>query len=294
MAQQHSAVIGVIGGTGVYRVDDLLDTVELDLTTPFGKPSSKIVIGSLGTIRLAFISRHGTDHHLLPTEIPFRANVYAFKMLGVKYVLSFTACGSLKEEIRPLDVVLIDQFIDLTKFRTSTFFGDGIVAHVAMADPICPALSGLVKQAIEEVKTKESKLHLGGTYVCIEGASFSTKAESNVYRSWGAAVIGMTGMPEAKLAREAEISYCSVSMVTDYDCWHPDHDNVTVELVMNNLKKNGDLAHRVVKQVASLLNPNSLPVSPAHSALKYAILTHKEHIGPALREKLAPLIGKYL
>jgi 5'-methylthioadenosine phosphorylase len=290
-----SAVIGVIGGTGVYRIDGLSDVVEVQVPTPFGNPSSPIIIGSIGSVRMAFLARHDTTHRLLPTEIPFKANIYALKSLGVKYILSFSACGSLKEEIAPQDVVLVNQYVDLTKHRASTFFGEGIIAHVALADPVCPVLTKFVHKAIVAAKDDQtSKLHLTGTYICIEGPCFSTKAESNIYRSWGASVIGMTGMPEAKLAREAEIAYCPVSLVTDYDCWHPDHDNVTVEMVLKTLKKNGDLAQRIIKELAAIFDQTALPESPAHSALKHSILTPIEHIGKETRERIGLIIGKYL
>jgi len=294
MGEEERVEVAVVGGTGVYKVEGLSLLRELDLTTPFGKPSSKIFIGTLGSMRIAFIARHDTCHRLLPSEIPFRANIYALKMLGVKYMLSFGACGSLKEEIRPMDVVVVDQFIDNTKLRVPTFFGNGIIAHVPLGDPVCPAFSSIVKEAVEKVKKPESKLHPEGTYVCIEGPSFSTKAESQMYRSWNGSVIGMTACTEAKLAREAEIAFACVALVTDYDCWHPDHEHVTVELVLSNLKQNGDFAQALIKQLVSSLDPKNLPVSKAHSALHSAILTPKGHIPQEIKTNLKHIIGKYV
>jgi len=289
-----SVEIAVVGGSGIYKVDGLTDIRDFDVTTPFGKTSSKIFVGVLGTTRIAFLARHDTTHRLLPSEIPFRANVYALKMLGVKYLLSFGACGSLKEDIRPQDVVMVDQFIDNTKLRSQTFFGEGIIAHVSMGDPICPVFTEVVRQAVEKVKQPESKLHTTGTYVCIEGPSFSTKAESQMYRSWNGSVIGMTACTEAKLAREAEISYACVALVTDFDCWHPDHDHVTVEMVMKNLKQNGDLAQALVKELATSFNSSNLAPSKAHSALSCAILTPVHHIPDHLKRSLKFIIGKYV
>jgi len=263
--------IAVIGGSGIYKVEGLSDVRELDILTPFGKTSSKIFVGSLGSTKMAFLARHDTTHRLLPTEIPFQANIYALKMIGVKYLLSFGACGSLKEEIRPLDVVVIDQFIDNTKTRPQTFFGGGIIAHVAMGDPVCPIFSNFVINALEKVKRPESKLHPEGTYVCIEGPSFSTKAESQVYRSWNGSVIGMTASTEAKLAREAEIAYACVALVTDYDCWHTDHEHVTVELVLNNLKKKWGSCSKACERTGNIFRFKVFGIfkSPQCSSVRY-------------------------
>jgi len=284
--------IAVIGGTGVYGVEGLTDKTELKIDTPFGAPSCSIVVGRLEGVLVAFLARHDIGHRLIPTEIPFRANIWALKLLGVKYLLTFGACGSLKQEVAPQHVVLVDQFIDRTKARPDSFFGNGVIAHVALADPVCPVLTKLVKDAIEDLE-KKPVIHLGGTYVCIEGPSFSTRAESNLYRSWGCSVIGMTAVPEFKLAREAEMSYAHVSLVTDYDCWHPDHDSVTVDLVMENLKANGDVAQRIVRQVVKKLSKNKFEAS-AHSSLKHAILSHLEHISAENRNRLGPILHKYL
>jgi len=283
--------IAVIGGTGVYGVEGLTDVKEYNIETPFGIPSSPIRVGRLNGTLVAFLARHDTNHRLLPTEIPFHANIYALKLLGVKYILAFGAVGSLKEEIRPLDLVLVDQLIDRTKFRKDTFFGNGVIAHVSVAHPVCDKLKDLVKSALDEISFKEGVIiHNSGTYVCMEGPAFSTKAESLMYRSWNGAVIGMTANPEMKLAREAEIAYSLVALVTDYDCWHPDHDAVTVEMVVKNLKQNGDHAQLIVKKVVDKLAANPFE-SAAHSALKFAILTH--HISDENKERLKAIITPY-
>jgi len=286
--------IAVIGGSGIYKVEGLSYIKELDIQTPFGKPSSKIFVGQLGATKMAFLARHDVAHRLLPTEIPFKANIYALKMIGVKYLLSFGACGSLKEEIRPMDVVMVDQFIDNSKFRPQTFFGEGIIGHVSMGDPVCPVFTNFVKDAVEKVKRSDSKLHPEGTYVCIEGPAFSTKAESQMFRSWNGSIVGMTAATEAKLAREAEIAYACVALVTDYDCWHPDHEHVTVEMVLRNLKQNGDLAQALVKQLAATFDSKSLGPSKSHSALQCAILTKKEDIPEKTKANLKHIIGKYV
>jgi 5'-methylthioadenosine phosphorylase len=229
----------------------------------------------------------------MPSELPFRANIYAMKSLGVEYLISASAVGSLKAEVKPLDMVVPDQFIDRTRNRVSTFFGEGLVAHIAFGDPVCPALAQVLADAVESLNLPEVALHRGGTYVCMEGPAFSTKAESNLYRSWGATIIGMTNLPEAKLAREAEIAYATLALATDYDCWHPDHDNVTVEMVIGNLKKNAANAQQVIQEVVRRLAVEP-PASEAHSALKYAIITPMDKAPAATKEKLALLLGKYL
>ncbi len=287
------AKIGIIGGSGLYKMDALKDVEEVQVKTPFGSPSDALILGTLEGTRVAFLARHGRNHHLLPTELPFRANIYAMKSLGVEYLISASAVGSLKEEAKPLDMVVPDQFIDRTKNRISTFFGDGIVAHVAFGDPICVHLAKVLADTVADLKFSEVTLHRGGTYVCMEGPAFSTKAESNLHRSWGATVIGMTNLPEAKLAREAEIAYATLALVTDYDCWHPDHDSVTVEMVIGNLQKNATNAQKVIQETVRRLTQNP-PVSDAHSALKYAILTPLEKVPAATKEKLALLLQKYL
>lgn len=293
MTSSAPVTIGLIGGSGLYQIDALQDVEEVRLDTPFGAPSDAMIVGTLGGARVAFLARHGRHHHLLPSEIPFRANIYAFKQLGVEYLISMSAVGSLQEAAKPLDWVLPDQFIDRTKNRESTFFGDGIVAHISFGDPICANLSGVIAEAIAALNLPEVTLHRSGTYVCMEGPAFSTRAESNLYRSWGATVIGMTNLPEAKLAREAEIAYATVAMVTDYDCWHPHSDNVTVDMVIANLQRNADNARLAACEIVRRLHANP-PTSAAHSALATAILTPRDHISEAVRSRLAALLNKYL
>jgi 5'-methylthioadenosine phosphorylase len=287
------ARIGIIGGSGLYKMDALKDVEEVEISTPFGSPSDAIIIGTLEETRVAFLARHGRDHTLLPSELPFRANIYAMKQLGVEYLISASAVGSLKAEAKPLDMVIPDQFIDRTRNRISTFFGEGIVAHIAFGEPICKKLSGILADAIAASNLPDVTLHYGGTYVCMEGPAFSTQAESHFYRSWNATVIGMTNLPEAKLAREAEIAYATLALVTDYDCWHTDHDSVTVEMVINNLHKNAINAQRVIQETVKRLSA-TYPVSDAHSALKYAILTNLDKAPTATKEKLRLLLEKYL
>ncbi|GCA89838.1 S-methyl-5'-thioadenosine phosphorylase [Microcystis aeruginosa] len=285
--------IGIIGGSGLYKMDALKDVREVSLDTPFGSPSDALILGTLDGTEVAFLARHGRNHHFLPTELPFRANIHALKQLGVEYIISASAVGSLKAEVKPLDLVIPDQFIDRTKERIATFFGEGIVAHVAFGDPICPQLASILGDAVASLNLPEVTLHRGGTYICMEGPAFSTKAESNLYRSWGATVIGMTNLTEAKLAREAEIAYATLALVTDYDCWHPDHDHVTVEMVIENLHHNAINAQKVIQETVRRLAANP-PVSVAHSALKYAILTRLDSVPVATKEKLALLLQKYL
>ncbi|MBD2084254.1 S-methyl-5'-thioadenosine phosphorylase [Coleofasciculus sp. FACHB-542] len=287
------ARIGIIGGSGLYKMQALKDVEEMQISTPFGFPSDALILGTLEGTRVAFLARHGRNHTLLPSELPFRANIYAMKQLGVEYLISASAVGSLKEEAKPLDMVVPNQFIDRTKNRVSTFFGEGIVAHIGFADPVCNQLAGVVADAIASLNLPDVTLHRGGTYVCMEGPAFSTKAESHLYRSWGATIIGMTNLPEAKLAREAEIAYATLALVTDYDCWHPDHDSVTVEMVIANLQRNATNAQKVIQETVRRLSENP-PVSDAHSALKYAILTRLENVPAATKEKMELLLKKYL
>ncbi|HTL90183.1 MAG TPA: S-methyl-5'-thioadenosine phosphorylase [Leptolyngbya sp.] len=285
--------VGIIGGSGLYKMEALKDVEELSIETPFGSPSDALIVGTLDQTRVAFLARHGRNHHLLPSELPFRANIYAMKSLGVEYLISASAVGSLKAEAKPLDMVIPDQFIDRTYHRVGTFFGDGVVAHVAFGDPVCLELAKVLGDAVESLQLAEVNLHRGGTYVCMEGPAFSTKAESNLHRSWGASVIGMTNLPEAKLAREAEIAYATLALVTDYDCWHPDHDSVTVDMVIANLQRNAVNAQQVILETVRRLTKNP-PASEAHSALKYAILTPKDRIPAIAKEKLGLLLNKYL
>ncbi|MGI2901875.1 S-methyl-5'-thioadenosine phosphorylase [Tolypothrix sp. VBCCA 56010] len=287
------AKIGIIGGSGLYKMDALKDVEEVHVDTPFGSPSDALILGTVDGTQVAFLARHGRNHTLLPSELPFRANIYAMKQLGVEYLISASAVGSLKEEAKPLDMVVPDQFIDRTKNRVSTFFGEGIVAHIAFGDPVCRNLAGVLGDAIASLNLPNVSLHRGGTYVCMEGPAFSTKAESHLYRSWGATVIGMTNLPEAKLAREAEIAYATLALVTDYDCWHSDHDSVTVEMVIANLQRNAVNAQKVIQETVRRLSENP-PSSDAHSALKYAILTNLEKAPAATKEKLRLLLQKYL
>jgi len=286
------ATIAVIGGSGLYTMAGLKVIEEIKVDTPFGPPSDPIVLGELAGIPVAFLPRHGKGHRLLPTEVPYRANIYALKTLGAEYILSVSAVGSLKEQYRPMDIVLVDQFLDWTRHRISTFFGEGLVAHISFDQPIAQELTQLVAQVCSDLDLGESRLHLGGTYLCMEGPQFSTYAESQLYRSWGMDVIGMTNAQEAKLSREAEIAYCTLAMVTDYDCWHPDHTSVTVEQVITNLHKNVATAQQILQLVIGRLDREK-PVCAAHSALVTAILTPRAQIPPATRQKLAPLLDKY-
>jgi 5'-methylthioadenosine phosphorylase len=287
------AKIGIIGGSGLYKMADLKDVQEVKISTPFGSPSDAVIVGTLAGNSVAFLARHGRNHTLLPSEVPYRANIYAMKQLGVEYIISASAVGSLKAEAKPLDMVVPDQFIDRTKNRVSTFFGNGIVAHIGFADPVCSQLAKVLTDAIASLNLTDVTLHRGGTYVCMEGPAFSTKAESHLYRSWDATVIGMTNLPEAKLAREAEMAYATLALVTDYDCWHPDHDNVTVEMVIANLQRNATNAQKVIQETVKRLSENP-PPSEAHSALKYAILTQLDKVPQETKQKLELLLKKYM
>jgi 5'-methylthioadenosine phosphorylase len=284
-----TAEIGIIGGSGLYNMDGLTDVTEQRIETPFGDPSEVFVLGTLEGRKVAFLARHGKGHRILPSELNFKANVYAMKSLGVTSILSVSAVGSLKEEHKPTDFVIPDQFIDRTFDRSATFFGDGVVGHVGFGDPVCPIISEVFAKACAEVGVVGK---LGGTYVCMEGPQFSTKAESRLYRSWGADVIGMTNLQEAKLAREAEISYATLAMVTDYDCWFEGHDAVTVEQVIAVMHQNSGNAQKVVKASVRLM-PADLSASPAQTAAKYAIMTDRAMIPAKTKAKLDVLFGKY-
>lgn len=277
----------------MYKMDALKDIEEVKIDTPFGAPSDAAIVGTLDGTPVAFLARHGRNHTFLPSEVPYRANIYAMKSLGVEYLISASAVGSLKTEAKPLDMVVPDQFIDRTKNRISTFFGSGIVGHITFGDPVCGELAKVLAGAIESLNLPDVNLHRGGTYVCMEGPAFSTKAESNLYRSWDATVIGMTNLPEAKLAREAEIAYATLALVTDYDCWHTEHDSVTVEMVIANLHRNAENAQKVIQETVRSLTENP-PVSESHSALKYAILTPLDKVPAATKEKMGLLLQKYL
>ncbi|MDA0987561.1 MAG: S-methyl-5'-thioadenosine phosphorylase [Chloroflexi bacterium] len=283
------ARIGVIGGTGLYQMDGLQNTEEVFPDTPFGKPSDAIVTGTLDGVGVAFLPRHGRGHRFSPSEIPARANIYALKALGVQRIISVSAVGSLREEIRPLDMVIPDQIIDRTKGRVSTFFGNGIVAHVGFAEPFCPYMTEALHQGAEKMG---ARVHPKGTYVVMEGPQFSTKAESHLYRSWGADVIGMTALPEAKLAREAEICYSMLACSTDYDCWHESETPVTVEMVVANLNKNTALSKSILGDVIPRLSEERS--CPCGSALGNTIITAREAIPTEARERLALLVDRYL
>ena len=267
----------------------LTDVRELTQETPFGAPSDAYILGTLEGRKVAFLARHGRGHRLLPTELNFRANIHGFKQLGVERILSVSAVGSLKEEHKPLEFLIPDQFIDRTRHRIDTFFGDGVVAHIAFADPICPQLAETVAAACRNAKVVAKS---GGTYLCMEGPQFSTKAESSLYRSWGLDVIGMTNLQEAKLAREAEICYVTVAMVTDYDCWHPHHDSVTVDQIVAVLLKNAENACNVVREAVSAMPKER--TCRCGSALAHAILTDRDKIPATTKEKLKLILGKYL
>ena len=283
------AEIGIIGGSGLYNMDGLTEVHEEKVETPFGSPSELFLLGKLEGRDVAFLARHGKGHRILPSELNFKANIYAMKKLGVTSILSVSAVGSLKEEHKPTDFVIPDQFIDRTFDRTATFFGNGVVGHVAFGDPVCAIVSDVFAKACEEVGVVGKR---GGTYVCMEGPQFSTKAESRLYRSWGADVIGMTNLQEAKLAREAEISYATLAMVTDYDCWFEGHDAVTVEQVIAVMHQNSGNAQKVVKAAVRMM-PKDLSVSPAQTAAKFAIMTDRAMIPAETKQKLDVLYGKY-
>jgi 5'-methylthioadenosine phosphorylase len=281
--------IGILGGSGLYDMAELTDREERVISTPFGDPSGAYVLGTLRGKRVAFLPRHGVGHRILPSDLNFRANIFGFKVLGVERILSASAVGSLKEEYRPLDIVVPDQFFDRTKGRISTFFGRGIVAHIAFAHPVCGTLSALAADCAEAVG---ATVHRGGTYVNMEGPQFSTLAESRLYRSWGMDVIGMTNVQEAKLAREAEICYATLALVTDYDCWHPDHDSVTVDLVIAVLLQNAATAQRTIAEAVSRIDgPRTCACK---DALATAILTRPQDVPAETQRELAPIIGKYM
>ena len=283
------AEIGIFGGTGLYQMEGFSDVREVKLTTPFGEPSDSLVLGTLEGRKVAFLPRHGRGHRILPHELNYQANVYAMKQLGVEWILSVSAVGSLKEKYAPLQMVIPDQFFDRTRQRKSTFFGGGLVAHVGFAHPFCRGLSQVMAEACSEAG---AIFHVGGTYVCMEGPQFSTRAESELYRSWGMDIIGMTNLQEAKLAREAEICYATLAMVTDYDCWHPDHDAVTAEQIIGNLGKNAETARAVLR--AAL---RRLPIPrecECANALRWALVTAPELVPEQTKRDLAPIIGRYV
>ncbi|MDA0770380.1 MAG: S-methyl-5'-thioadenosine phosphorylase [Chloroflexi bacterium] len=283
------AKIAFIGGSGLYHMDGLEERREVDISTPFGSPSDSIVTGSMSGVGVAFLPRHGKGHRLSPTELPSHANIYALKTLGVEQIISISAVGSLKESVRPLDLLIPDQLIDRTRSRNNTFFDNGIVAHIGFADPFCPVLSEVLAQSARDQNTS---VHAGGTYVVMEGPQFSTRAESELYRSWGASVIGMTALPEAKLAREAEICYATIALVTDYDVWHQSEEEVSVELVIANLLQNVDTSRQIIADIVTKLPQKR--VCACESALRDAIITDRNHISAEAKERLAPLVSRYL
>ena len=291
MSELPRVRFGIIGGSGLYQMPELTGVEEVKVATPFGDPSDSFVVGTLEGERVAFLPRHGRGHRYTPTEVPFRANVYAMKLLGVERILSASAVGSLQEKYAPLDMVIPDQFFDRTRARAreSTFFGDGIVAHVSFAHPVCSALGDVLEQSCQ---VADVKTHRGGTYLCMEGPAFSTVAESNVYRSWGMDIIGMTNLQEAKLAREAEICYATLALVTDYDCWHPGHDAVSIELVVEYLNKNVRNAQIILREAIKRLK-NSSRDCKCGSALQHAIFTPSNVWPEATTKKLAAIIKKY-
>ncbi len=284
------ARIGVIGGSGLYQMEGMTDVRDVRVKTPFGDPSDVITVGALEGVPVAFLPRHARGHRITPSELPVQANIYALKTLGVEWIISVSAVGSLKQEIQPLHMVVPDQIIDRTKSRVNSFFGNGIVAHVGFADPFCPVLSNVLH---ESAKDAGVVCHKGGTYVVMEGPLFSTRAESNLYRSWGASVIGMTALPEAKLAREAEICYATLACATDYDCWHESEEDVTVEMIINNLLTNVEHSKGILWRAIQAL-PSEREGCPCPSALSQAIITERSLIPRGVKADLAPLIGKYV
>jgi 5'-methylthioadenosine phosphorylase len=291
-AELPTARLGVLGGSGLYAMDGLGDVRELDLDTPFGRPSDSLRIGRIGDLEVVFLARHGRHHTFTPTEVPYRANIWALRSLHVRWILSVSAVGSLQEQFRPLDMVVPDQFIDRTHQRPLSFFGEGVVAHVTVADPYCGALSRILEDVGDSLMPEGRRLHRGGTYLCMEGPAFSTRAESELYRSWGCSVIGMTNHTEARLAREAEIAYATLAMVTDYDCWHTEHASVTVEMVIDNLRANAALAQEIVRAAAQRVGVQR-PASKAHQALRHALMTPMDSVPAATRRKVDLLTTPY-
>ena len=280
-------ILGVIGGSGLYDIEGLKNVKKVKMTTPFGKPSDDFIIGKMGEVEMVFLPRHGVGHRLLPSEVNYRANIYGMKKLGVEWIISVSAVGSMKEEIHPGHLVIPDQFFDHTKLRTSTFFGRGIVAHTSLADPVCPNLSDALYQT---AKRLGYTVHKGGTYICMEGPQFSTRGESRIYRSWGVDIIGMTNVSEVKLAREAEICYSTLALSTDYDCWHETEEDVSAELVVEVIKKNVAAAKQILKNIAESVPERSCLCK---DALKYAIVTDPKRIPAKVKSDLKPIIGKY-
>lgn len=285
--------IGIIGGSGLYQMSEFTSTREVEIDTPFGKPSDAFILGEINGVTVAFLARHGRGHKLTPTELPFRANIYAMKMLGVEYILSVSAVGSLQEQYAPTDMVIPDQFFDRTRARAheSTFFGNGIVGHVTFSHPVCDELGDILEASCKTIEGL--KTHRGGTYICMEGPAFSTKAESNVYRQWGMDIIGMTNLQEAKLAREAEIAYATLALVTDYDCWHDEHDSVSIDMVIEYLNKNVRNAQLILKEAVKRVDEKQTP-NQYRNAIKNAIFTAPNHWPAETAKNLEAIIGKYM
>jgi len=288
-AKQEAVKIGIIGGSGLYQMTGLTDTREIRVKTPFGDPSDALVIGTLEGRRVAFLARHGRGHLYSPSEINYRANICAMKVLGVEQIISVSAVGSLREDLPPMDFLIPDQFFDRTRGRRATFFGEGVVAHIAFDKPTCRRLSKLLAEACDRTGVKA---HNGGTYVCMEGPAFSTLAESHTYRQLRFDVIGMTNLTEAKLAREAELCYATFAMITDYDCWHPEHDSVTVDMIIGYLNKNAENVQRAIREVVRALGDERN--CKCGSAVAHAILTDRKKIPASAKKRLAPIIGKYI
>jgi 5'-methylthioadenosine phosphorylase len=286
------ARLGVLGGSGLYAMEGLEDVRELTISTPYGDPSDALRLGRIGDLDVVFLARHGRHHTYLPTEVPYRANLWALRSLGVRWILSVSAVGSLQEQFRPLDMLVPDQFIDRTHQRPLSFFGEGLVAHVTAADPFCPSLSTILADVADSLMPEGRALHRGGTYLCMEGPAFSTRAESELYRSWGCAVIGMTNHTEARLAREAEMAYATLAMVTDYDCWHQEHDSVTVEMVIANLQANATLAQTIVRLAGERIGAQR-PSSSAHRALRHALMTPASHVPAETRQRTELFTAPY-
>ena len=288
----EQARLGVLGGSGLYGMEGLEDVREVTVETPFGTPSDALRLGRIGDLEVVFLARHGRHHSYTPSEVPYRANLWALRSLGVRWILSVSAVGSLQEQFRPLDMMVPDQFIDRTHQRPLTFFGDGVVAHVTHADPFCPALSRLLADVGESLMPAGRQLHRGGTYLCMEGPAFSTRAESELYRSWGCGVIGMTNHTEARLAREAEMAYATLAMVTDYDCWHQEHASVSVEMVIENLRSNASLAQEIVRMAAERIGAQR-PTSGSHRALRHALMTPREQVPADTRRRVDLFTAPY-
>ena len=284
--------LGVIGGSGFYSIDKIECHEEIEIDTPYGKPSDSIRLFKIGNLEIAFIARHGRTHRFNPTEVPYKANIWALRSIGVRWIIAPSAVGSLQEQIRPLDIVIPDQFIDRTHKRPATFFNEGAVAHVTMGDPFCRNLSGILSNVGEKNIPEGRQLHIGGIYLAMEGPAFSTRAESNLYRSWGCSIIGMTNHTEARLAKEAEIAYSSLSMVTDYDCWHQTHQEVSVEMVLENLRANTKVANKIVFEIAKIIDKER-PESNSHFSLKDGLITQKENIPNFTKEKLKIFTDSY-